>query len=83
MQKIEITIKPIEGETFVLLTSASDLIKWESYFDISVDKLQKLTHLYYLAWLASKRCNKTSLEFELWADSIEAVEVADPKASKL
>jgi hypothetical protein len=82
MQKLELTVKLFEGESFSLSTSASDLIKWESNFDLSIDKLAKLTHLYYLAWLACKRLGKTSLEFEAWADTVEDVAVADPKGSK-
>jgi hypothetical protein len=82
MQRLELTIKLYEGETFVIHTSASDLIKWESNFDLSIDKLAKITHLYYLAWLACKRLTKTSLEFEAWADTVEDVAVADPKGSK-
>jgi hypothetical protein len=79
MQKIEITIKLTSGESLGLATAASDLIKWESHFDLGIDKLQKLTHLYYLAWLASKRLGKTSSEFEVWAETVDAVEVSDPK----
>jgi hypothetical protein len=82
MQKLELTIKLFEGETFTLNTSASDLIKWESHFDLSIDKLAKITHLYFLAWVSSKRLGKTSLEFEAWADTVEDVAVADPKVSK-
>ena len=80
MQKIDVSIKLYEGETFVIQTAASDLIKWEAYFDLSIDKLEKLTHLYYLAWLACRRLAKTNAEFEVWADQIETIEVADPKA---
>jgi len=80
MQKLEITIVVSETESYKLHTAASDLLKWESHFDLSIDKLQKLTHLYFLAWTAATRLNKTSLEFEVWCDSIENVVVADPKA---
>ena len=82
MQKLELTIKLHEGEPSVITTSASDVIKWESYFDLSIDKLSKLTHLYYLAWVASTRTEKTSADFESWADLVEDVAVADPKVSK-
>jgi len=79
MQRIDIKIKMYEGEAYNIQTAATDLIKWESYFDLSIDKLEKLTHLYYLAWLASKRLAKTSLEFEVWVDQVEDVAVEDPK----
>jgi hypothetical protein len=82
MQKLELTIKLNEGEAFAITTSASDVIKWESYFDLSIDKLSKLTHLYYLAWLSSTRNGKTSADFETWADLVEDVAVADPKVIK-
>jgi hypothetical protein len=80
MQKLEITIVVSDTESYKLLTAASDLLKWESHFDLSIDKLQKLTHLYYLAWTAATRLKKTDLDFETWTDSIENVVVADPKA---
>jgi hypothetical protein len=80
MQKLDVEIKLYEDEPFVVQTAASDLIKWEAHFDLSIDKLEKLTHLYYLAWLASKRLAKTSLEFDVWADQVEKIEVGDPKA---
>jgi hypothetical protein len=41
--------------------------------------LEKVTHLLYLAWLATSRLKKTTQEFELWIDSVAKVEVADPK----
>jgi hypothetical protein len=80
MQKIDITITPVTGEPYTLQTSASDLIKWESHFDLSIDKLSKMTHLYYLAYLTCKRLGKTSSEFDIWTDSVDGVVVADPKA---
>jgi hypothetical protein len=83
MQKLELTIKLYEGEASVITTSATDVIKWEAHFDLSIDKLSKLTHLYYLAWLSSKRVGYTSAEFEAWADLVEDVAVADPKVSKV
>lgn len=79
MQKLEIKITVNEGESFTVQTSASDLIKWENYFDLSIDKLEKLTHLYYLSWLASFRLGKTNLEFEVWVDQVQDVVVEDPK----
>ena len=80
MQKLDITIQVTKTESYTINTVASDLLKWENHFDLSIDKLQKLTHLYFLAWTAASRMNKTSLEFEAWCDSIESVNVTDPKA---
>jgi hypothetical protein len=54
-------------------------VKWESYFDIGVDKLEKVTHLLYLAWLAVTRLKKTGEGFDGWIDLVGDVQVADPK----
>ena len=80
MQKLDITIQLSETESYTIHTVASDLLKWETHFDLSIDKLQKLTHLYFLAWTAATRVGKTNLDFESWCDSIESVKVTDPKA---
>jgi len=80
MQKLDITIQVSDTESYTINTVASDLLKWESHFDLSIDKLQKLTHLYFLAWTAATRLAKTTLGFEAWCDSIESVKVTDPKA---
>jgi hypothetical protein len=61
-------------------TSAGDIVKWEAHFDLGVDKLEKVTHLLYLAWLAVTRLKKTAETFDAWIELVANVEVADPKA---
>ncbi|NBW15428.1 MAG: hypothetical protein EBR82_46280 [Caulobacteraceae bacterium] len=80
MNKIILRITLTSGEVVEIETKASDIINWESYFDIAIDKLEKFTHLLYLAWVAVKRSGKTTAEFEVWADLVKTVEVDDPKA---
>jgi hypothetical protein len=80
MNEITLTITFVDGTTLDINTSAGDVVKWESYFDLGIDKLEKVTHLLYLAWLAIKRLKKTGEEFDNWVDLVSKVEVADPKA---
>ena len=80
MNQITLTITFVDGTTLEVNTSAGDVVKWESYFDLGIDKLEKVTHLLYLAWLAIKRLKKTAEEFDSWVDLVATVEVADPKA---
>jgi hypothetical protein len=80
MNQINLRIVLSDGTTLDVVTSAGDLIKWETYFDLGIDKLEKLTHLLYLAWLAVTRLKKTSDDFDAWVETISNVEVADPKA---
>jgi len=82
MQKLDLTITYPDGSSKVIPTASSDLIKWESHFDLSIDKIGKLTHLYFLGWVAAKRTGLTTDEFETWADTIDTVEISDPKALK-
>ena len=82
MQKLDLTINYIDGTKKVIQSASSDLIKWESHFDLSIDKIGKLTHLFYLGYVAAKRLGLTTDEFETWADTIESVDIADPKALK-
>jgi hypothetical protein len=79
MNQLSLRIELTDGTVIEVLSSASDLVKWEAYFNIGIDKLEKVTHLLYLAWLAVLRLKKTTQEFELWIDNVAKVEVADPK----
>jgi hypothetical protein len=79
MNQLNLRIELTDGTVIDVLSSASDLVKWEAYFNIGIDKLEKVTHLLYLAWLAVLRLKKTTQEFDVWIDSVAKVEVADPK----
>jgi hypothetical protein len=79
MNQLSLRIELTDGTVIEVLSSASDLVKWEAYFNIGIDKLEKVTHLLYLAWLAVLRLKKTTQEFDAWIDNVAKVEVADPK----
>jgi hypothetical protein len=79
MNQISLTINFVDGTNLVVQTTAGDIVKWESKFDLGVDKLEKVTHLLYLAWLAITRLKKTGENFDGWVDLVANVEVADPK----
>ena len=81
MNQLNLRIELTDGTVIEVLSSASDLVKWEAYFNIGIDKLEKVTHLLYLSWLATLRLKKTTQEFDLWIDNVAKVEVADPKDS--
>lgn len=79
MNQLNLRIELTDGTVIDVLSSASDLVKWEAYFNLGIDKLEKVTHLLYLAWLAVLRLKKTTQEFDAWIDGVAKVEVADPK----
>lgn len=79
MNQITLTINFVDGTSFDVETCAGDIVKWETHFDLGIDKLEKLTHLLYLAWLAVTRLKKTGEGFDGWIDLVGNVQVADPK----
>jgi hypothetical protein len=81
MNQLNLRIELTDGTVIEVLSSASDLVKWEDHFNLGIDKLEKVTHLLYLSWLAVLRLKKTTQEFDVWIDSVAKVEVADPKDS--
>lgn len=79
MNQIYLRILLTDDSTLEVKTSAGDLVKWETYFDLSLTELSKTTHLLYLAWLCVTRLGKTALPFEGWVELVAQVEVTDPK----
>jgi hypothetical protein len=70
--------KPSEPKQITCL--ASDMVKFESKFDISVadlDKNLKITHLLFLAWASETRSKGTTKTFEEWVDTVDSVEPAE------
>jgi hypothetical protein len=79
MNQINLRIILADGSTLDVATSAADLVKWETHFDLGIDKLEKITHLLYLAWLAVTRLKKTSHDFDGWLETVSNVEVDEQK----
>jgi hypothetical protein len=72
------------SEAKEITCSASDLIAFETKFNLSVTKLgeeTKLTHLLYLAWHSENRRKATTLDFDTWVETVATVGAStiDPK----
>jgi hypothetical protein len=82
--QIEFSDKP--GEPKEVTCLASDMVKFESKFDLSVANLGsdlKITHLLFLAWASETRTKSTAKPFDEWVDEVISISAADdPKASK-
>jgi len=80
--QVEFSDKP--GEPKEVTCLASDMVKFETHFNISIanlDKDLKITHLLFLAWASEARTKATAKTFEEWVDSVLSVSAAeDPKA---
>jgi hypothetical protein len=80
--QLEYSDKP--GESKEITCLASDMVKFESQFNISIANLEKdikITHLLFLAWASETRTKATAEPFEKWVDGIVSVSAADdPKA---
>jgi hypothetical protein len=82
--QIEFSNKP--GEPKEVTCLASDMVKFESKFDLSIANLGndlKITHLLFLAWASETRTKATAKPFDEWVDEVESISASDdPKASK-
>ncbi len=82
MEPIALTVNFADGSKKTVTCIAADLIAFETKFDLSVVKLEqdlRLTHLFYLAWHATKRSGETSDDFEKWTESVAIVSQAQEK----
>ena len=82
--KLNLRIEFVSGEEKEITCSASDIVKFESKFDLSVAVLEanvKLTHLLFLAWSSEARTKSTTKEFEVWVDDVASIKASetDPK----
>jgi hypothetical protein len=82
--QVQFSNKPGEPQEIVCL--ASDMVKFESQFNISIANLEKelkITHLLFLAWASQVRTKSTTKTFDEWVDEVESISAAeDTKASK-
>jgi hypothetical protein len=80
--QVEFNDKP--GEPKEVTCLASDMVKFESNFNISIanlDKDLKITHLLFLAWASETRTKATAQTFDEWIDRVLSVSASDdPKA---
>jgi hypothetical protein len=82
MNPIVLKIEFADDTTKEVSTSAADLIAFEERFDMSIAQLEKnirMTHLFFLAWHASKRTGGTKDDFEKWVDGVAMVTIGDVK----
>lgn len=83
--RITLRVVYLNGETKEVTCSASDLVKFENHFNISISRLEedlKLSYLLFLVHASETRTKATTLNFETWVDTVESVgasETADPK----
>jgi hypothetical protein len=75
-----------QGEPKEVICLASDMVKFESQFNLSIANLEKelkITHLLFLAWASETRTKSTTKSFDEWVDEVETISASDdPKASK-
>lgn len=83
--RITLRVTFLDGTTKEVTCSASDLVKFENHFNISVSKIEndlKISYLLFLVHAAEFRTKATTLDFDSWLDLVESVgasDVSDPK----
>jgi hypothetical protein len=81
--KISLRVDYLSGESKEITCSASDLVKFEDKFNLSISKLEdemKFTHLLFLAWASESRTKQTDKDFDTWVELVSSVGAgSDPK----
>jgi hypothetical protein len=83
--RITLRVTFLNGESKEVICSASDLVKFENHYEISVSKIEndvKISHLLFLVHASETRTKATTLDFDTWletVDSVGASEINDPK----
>lgn len=84
MNPIVFEVTYSDGSKVEAVATAPDFIAFEAKFDKSVQAFQtdmRFTYMFFLAWNALRRTNKTALEFEAWTESVANIGVdAEKKA---
>ena len=74
--KLPFRVDYADGRQEILTATAPDIIRFEDEFDLSITKVGenvRMKHLAYLCWLAAKRTETTTLEFDGWLDTVESI----------
>jgi hypothetical protein len=83
--RITLRVSFLNGEDKEVICSASDLVKFENHFNISVSKIEedmKISYLLFLVHASEFRTKATTLDFDTWLETVESVgasEKNDPK----
>jgi hypothetical protein len=80
--QINLQVTYTDGNKKTVAANASDLVAFETKFDLSIARLEqnvRLTHLLFLAWRVESRTKATALEFDAWLETVEGVEAAEAK----
>lgn len=82
--KINLRVLFLDGNAKEITCGASDLVKFEDKFNISIARIQeemKITYLLFLAWCAETRTKSTALDFNAWNETVESIGASelDPK----
>ncbi len=83
--RMQLEVEFVDGTKKDIKVIMSDIVKFESQYNLSIAKLgqeMKVTHLLWLAWSALTREKEVTTEFDTWVETVTSIGAVDPKASK-
>lgn len=83
--RMQLEVEFVDGTKKDIKVIMSDIVKFESQYNLSIAKLgqeMKVTHLLWLAWSALTREKEVTTEFDSWVETVTSIGAVDPKASK-
>jgi len=71
-----------DGSSREQTVTALDIVETEDFYEMSIDQLDRFSHLCFLAWRSEHRTKVTGKDFKEWLADVSSVEpVTDPKES--
>ena len=81
--RMQLEVEFLDGTQKDVKVIMSDMVKFESQYNLSIAKLgqdMKVTHLLWLAWASLTREKQITADFDTWVETVAAIGAVDPKA---
>lgn len=81
--RMQLEVEFLDGTQKDVKVIMSDMVKFESQYNLSIAKLgqdMKVTHLLWLAWASLTREKQVTTDFDTWVETVAAIGAVDPKA---
>jgi len=80
--QINLHIEQANNVKKTVVAKPADFIAFEKTYNLSIQSLERLEHMAWLAWYVEKRTKATDLDFDTWVETLEDVRAEETKKSK-
>lgn len=82
MKKMKIAVE-LDGTTTEFVVTPRAQVDFERKFDIPLDDIKRMDHIYFLAWSTMKSAGATTDDYESWLGRVEGATAVRDDAAPL